>query len=231
MLDSIRRLSDVPPSGDARVAREDLIAARQRRALQQQAQQRAQACIRQAQAEAEAIRAQAFREGYADGMVRAAHDLANSLITAQTLGAHLREDLARAARELLREVLERGEWLDDILERWLAQQPGTGGRLQVLLPLRCKPQGLALRAQLQELWAGELTFDYQAEERYVFRLAEQLLEFDIGAACQRLEPLLLARLGNLPESVRCLDATAIELLRDLCAGLGVQAAAGVRHED
>ncbi len=227
MLDSIRTLSDMPASSDARVAREDLVAARQRRALQIQAQRRARACVEQARGEAEDIRAQAFSEGYASGIVRAAQDLANGLLGSRALGLQLREDLARVARELLRDVLVRGEWLDEMLERWLAEQSDTRVPLQVLLPERCKSQGPALRERLQALWSGALVFDYRPEERYVFRLADQLLEFDLNAVCQRLEPLLMARLTHLPESVRRLDAASIDLLQDLCFGFCAQ----VRHED
>jgi hypothetical protein len=218
MLDSIRTLTDVPASLDARVAGEDLGAARERRVLQQQAQRRARECVEQAQAEADAIRAQAFHEGYASGIVRAAENLANGLRKSQALGMQLRQALAHAARELLREVLTRTEWLDEMLERWLAQQSATEAPLQVLLPSRCKAHGPALRQRLQERWPGALVIDYQPEERYVFRLADQLLEFDIDSVCQRLEPKLLARLANLPESVRCLDEFSMRCLADLCSG-------------
>ncbi|MEX3772319.1 oxygen-regulated invasion protein OrgB [Pseudomonas sp. MYb118] len=217
MLDTIRTLSDLPASQDARVAAPDLAAMRQRRALQQQARRGAKACVRQAQAEAEAIRAQAFQQGYASGMVRAAQDLANGLLESRTLGLQLHEDLVRAARQLLSDVLVRTEWLDEMLERWLAQRADCAAPLQVLLPGRCKPQGAALRQRLQGLWSGALILDYAPEERYVFRLADQLLEFDIGATCQRLEPLLLARLANLPEAVRTLDEASIGQLRELCS--------------
>ncbi|QVW25127.1 oxygen-regulated invasion protein OrgB [Pseudomonas hormoni] len=220
MLDSIRTLADVPASSDAHVARADLVAARQRHSLQQQAQRRARECVEQAQSEAEAIRAQAFQEGYANGILRAAENLANGLLESQALGLQLRKDLAHAARQLLQDLLTRNEWLDEMLERWLAEQSDTEAPLLVLLPSRCKPQGHALRRRLQKLWPGVLVLDYQPEERYVFRLADQLLEFDIESVCQRLEPGLLARLGNLPESVRCLDQASMKILSELCSGFG-----------
>lgn len=221
MLDSIRTLTDVPASSDAHVARADLIAARQRRSLQQQAQRRARECVEQAQSEAEAIRAQAFQEGYASGILCAAENLANGLFESQALGRQLRKDLAQAAGQLLRELLARVEWLDEMLERWLAEQPDTEALLQVVLPSRCRAHGQALRQRLQRLWPGALVLDYQPEERYIFRLADQLLEFDIESVCQRLEPQLLARLGSLPESVRYLDQASKKLLGELCSGFGV----------
>ena len=218
MLDSIRTLTDVPASTSAHVSCEDLIAARQRSALQRQAQRRARECVEQAQAEAETLRAQAFQEGYASGILRAAENLASGLLESQSMSLQLRKDLAQTTRQLLQQVLTRVEWLDELLERWLADQSDTEARLQVLLPLRCKPQGPALRQRLQRLWPGTLTLDYRCEERYVFRLADQLLEFNIESVTHRLMPQVLSRLSTLPESARCLDQASMKVLKELCSG-------------
>jgi hypothetical protein len=227
MLDSIRTLTDLPASSHARITREDIVAARQRHSLQHQAQRLARDCVGQAQRDAEAIRAKAFQEGYAEGVVRAAEHLASGLLESQALGQQLRRDLAQAARQLLGDLLSRSEWLDEMLERWLAEQPGhTETVLQVLLPLRCKAQGKDLRQRLQALWPGTLALDYQPQERYVFRLADQVLEFDTATTRQRLEPKLLTCLANLPEAVRTLDQVSMQRLSDLCSSFGE-----VRHED
>ncbi|MEZ1316884.1 oxygen-regulated invasion protein OrgB [Pseudomonas fluorescens] len=226
MLDSIRTLNDLPASSDARLAGEDLRAARLRSALQQQARRRAHDCVKQARSEAEAIRAQAYQEGYASGMVQAVEDLTRGLLESQTLGMQLREELAQAARQLLGDALTRVEWLDEMLERWLAEQADVEAPLQVLLPVRCQSRHPALRQRIQDVWPGALVIDYQPEERYVFRLAGQLLEFDIGATCERLQPLLLAQLANLPESARQLDDASISRLHALYTQVGQ-----VRDED
>lgn len=76
-------------------------------------------------------------------------------------------------------------------------------------------QGNELRERLSRLWSGELVLDYHPQERYVARLADQLFEFDLETTRQRLEPRLLARVANLPESVRTLDRAAMEALTDL----------------
>lgn len=221
MLDSIRTLTDLPHSSDARTAREDIVAARQRRALQQQAQGWARECVDQAGSDAEAIRAHAFKQGYAEGIVRATEDLANGLLESQSLGEQLRRDLAQASRQLLSDLLSRGEWLDEMLERWLADQTNHSDHvLQVLLPVRCKPQGRELRQRLQAIWPGALVLEYQPQERYVLRLADQLLEFDIETTCQQLHPRLLSLLEDLPASVRALDDASIRRLNDLCSGFG-----------
>ncbi|MGJ7515655.1 oxygen-regulated invasion protein OrgB [Pseudomonas baetica] len=232
MLDAIRILTELPESSDTHLSREEIVAARRRRALQQQAQRWARDCVEQARHDAEVIHAQAFQEGYAEGILRATGHLASGLLESQALGLHLREELARAARDLLAQALSRPEWLDDMLERWLAEQPhGSGGVLQVLLPTHCRSQGNELRERLCRFWPGELVLDYHSQERYVLRLADQLLEFDTETTRQRLEPRLLACVANLPESVRTLDQQSIQALTDLCSTYTQTTPTEVRHEN
>lgn len=239
MLDSIRTLTDLPESSDAYLSREDIAAARRRSALQRQAQRRARECVEQARRDAEAVHVQAFQDGYAEGILRATEHLASGLLESQALGSQLRTELAQAARELLAQALSCPEWLDEMLERWLVEQPGdTSAVLQVLLPLHCRSRGNELRERLCRLWSGELVLDYHPQERYVVRLADQLLEFDIESTRQRLEPRLLACVANLPKSVRSLDQASMQALTDLCstftgrsAGSTHTAPTEVYHED
>jgi hypothetical protein len=231
MLDTIRTLTDLSALSGVHEVQADIAAARQRRALQQQAQRRARDCVEQAQAEAEAIRAQAFQEGYSKGMVQAGEALATGLLESQALGLQLRTDLKQAAGQLLQGLLTRTEWLDEMLERWLTDQATTKAPLQVLLPLHCRSHGQALRQRIQALWQGALVIDYGAENRYVFRLADQLFEFDAGASCQRLEPRLLARLENLPEAARRLDQDSMKLLEGLYRSLGGEPAVACEVPD
>lgn len=218
MLDSIRTLTELPESSDAHLSREDIAAARRRSALQRQAQRRARDCVDQARRDAEAIHARAFQDGYAEGILRATEHLASSLLESQALGSQLRTELAQAARELLAQALSCPEWLDEMLARWLVEQPGdTSAVLQVLLPQHCRSRGNALRERLCRLWSGELVLDYHPQERYVVRLADQLLEFDIESTRQRLEPRLLACVEKLPASVRSLDQASMQALTDLCS--------------
>lgn len=224
MLDAIRTLNELPDSNDVYLSREDMAAARQRRALQQQARRWARDCVEQARRDAEAIHARAFQEGYAEGVLRASEGLVSSLLESQALGRQLREDLAQAARDLLAHALSRPQWLDDMLERWLCEQPSESGAvLQVLLPLHCQPQGKALHERLRRLWSAELVLEYHPQERYVVRLADQLLEFDIESTRKRLEPRLLACVAKLPESVRALDQASMQALTALCSSFAGRA--------
>ena len=138
--------------------------------LQQQAQRWARDCVEQAQRDAEAIHAQAFRKAMPTASCAHEH-LANGLLESQALGQQLRSDLAQSARDLLADALNRPEWLDEMFERWLTDnRPAPGAVLQVLLPMHCRPQGNELRERLSRLWPGELVLDYHPQERYVVRL-------------------------------------------------------------
>lgn len=233
MLDSIRSLNDLPLSENVRLAREDIAAARRRHALQLEARRRARECIEQAQRDAQALHVQAFQQGYAEGILRATGHLADGLLTAQSLGLQLRNDLARAARDLLAQALDQPQWLDEMLQRWLAAQPGeTGAALHLLLPQHCRKRGDEWRERLRPLWAGDLLVQYHPHNRYVLRLGDQMLEFDVEASRQRLEPRLLACIAQLPASVRVLDQGAIQALEALCSSFTGQAADAMHdHED
>jgi hypothetical protein len=235
MLDAIRTLTELPASSDAHLSREDIAAARQRENLQRQARRWARECVDQARHDAQAIHAQAFQEGYAEGLLRASAHLADGLLQTQALGSQLRQELAQAARDLLAQALSRPEWLDDMLERWLTEQPNdTGATLQVLLPLHYRSQGNELRERLRRCWPGEMVLDYHPQARYVMRLGDQLLEFDVEMARHRLEPRLLASVASLPASVRALDQASAQALMALCssfAGCTQAASCEVCHED
>lgn len=239
MLDAIRTLTELPESNSVHVSREDMAAARQRRTLQQQAQRWARDCVEQARQDAAAVRAHAFEEGYAEGILRATEHLADGLLESQSLGMQLRKDLAQAAHDLLAQALSRPEWLDDMLERWLTEQPHeSGAALHLLLPTHCRSRGNELRGRLRKLWPGELVLEFHPQERYVARLADQLLEFDVQATRQRLEPRLLACVSHLPTSVRTLDQKSLQALTDLCSTFAERSAGSthtalteVRHED
>ncbi|VVN76371.1 Oxygen-regulated invasion protein OrgB [Pseudomonas fluorescens] len=239
MLDAIRTLTELPDSHSVHLSREDISATRQRRTLERQAQRWARECVDQARHDAEAVHAEAFQRGYAEGILRASEHLAEGLLESQALGQKLRQELAQAARGLLAEALSRPEWLDEMLERWLATQSvDSVAVLHVLLPLHCQSRSDELHERLNRLWPGEVIVDYHPQERYVVRLADQLLEFDTETSRRRLEPRLLACVENLPESVRALDQSAIQALTALCssfternAGFTPAARPEVSHED
>lgn len=219
MLESIRTLTDVPSPNDGRFSREDIVAARHRRLLLEQAQRRARDCIAEANAEVDLIRAFAFQEGYAQAMLQAGTEMARMLVQSRTLTEQLRTELGQGAAQLLRTLLQRDEWLDDVLSQWLSGQDRSAQcTLQVVLPQRCRAKDMSLASRLRELWSGPVSIEYHAQERYLLRLADQVLEFDIESIQARLVPRLLTQLKGLPAAVRSLDQQAVHVLKQLVAG-------------
>jgi hypothetical protein len=218
MLESIRSLTDVPAADDVLVVREDIAAAKRRRLLLEEARRQASRYIAEATAEVELIQAHAYQEGYAQGVLQAASDVSRALVQSRTLAMRLRVDLGLAAKELLGDLITRDELLDEVLKRWLAEQDvHAEALLQIIVPQRCKPRQKALREQLKTFWHGPVSIDYHTEERYLVRLADQLIELDVEATQERLAPRLLAQLASLPSAVRDLDLASVQALQSLAA--------------
>ena len=214
MLESIRTLADIPSTDALLLRHEERTAARNRRLLMQQARERAKACMAEAQQEADMVRANAFQDGYSQGVLQAAADLSGLLLQSRLMASALQAELAQAARSLLGDLLMDERLLDALLQRWQEGWVGQGrGPLQILLPLRCKAQQVALRSKLMGLGVERVDIRFHAQERYLFRLADQVVELDIGATQERLSPRLIAQLKQLPESVRQLDEASKSLFK------------------
>lgn len=206
MLDSIRTLVDIPAADALLLRHEERTAARSRRLLMQQARERAKSCMAEAQQEADRVRANAFQDGYSQGVLQAAADLSGLLLQSRRMASALQAELAQAARSMLGDVLMDERLLDALLQRWQDEWAGKGREpLQISLPLRCKAQRVALESKLKGMGIERVDIRFHAQERYLFRLADQVVELDIGATQERLSPRLIAQLKQLPESVRQLD--------------------------
>lgn len=231
MLDSIRMLDDSPVSNQYLITREDRVADQQRRLLIGEARKRAKSYVAEALQDAEAIRAEAFQQGYSKGVLQVAGDLSDLLLSSRTLATALHLDLMKAARELLGDVLMDEELLDRLLQRyhtgWCAK--GTA-QLQVILPLRCKSEKKSLKNTLSERGVENVDIQFHAEERYLFRLADQVLELDIEATRTRLSPLLISQLKHLPEQARQLDKDAQDFFIQWCKQLTANQAGLIETE-
>lgn len=209
MLESIRTLVDIPLRDDVVLTREDRSAARERRLLMQEARKRAKTCVALAQRDVEVIQANAFQEGYGKGILQAAEDLAMLLLESRTLATGLQADLLQAARALLGDVLRDEQLLEGMLQRWQGLTPvQDGGAIQVIMPLRCKFEKNTLKKTLKERGVERVDIQFHDEERYLFRLGDQVMELDIGATQERLSSRLIAQIEQLPSSVRRLDRDA-----------------------
>ncbi|PXX54004.1 hypothetical protein SAMN05660489_05834 [Pseudomonas sp. LAMO17WK12:I10] len=213
MLESIRTLADIPPGDDVVLTRESIELARYRRLLLLEAKSRAKAEVKTATEEADLIRRSAFREGYSEGVILAATDIGAALIQSRALIAQLREELGKVVKQLLGDVLMHEQLLDTLLERWMAEQPADPKLLlQIVLPSACKLRHLDIQKKISALgWPGA-SVSYHDQSRYLFRLADQVMELDIDATQERLAPQILARLKSLPESVRELEYSSANVL-------------------
>lgn len=221
MIESIRTLVDVPSADVLLVRREDRVAARDRRLLMQEARERAKSCMAEAQQEADIIRANAFQEGYSKGVLQAAGDLSVLLLQSRVLATTLQADLLQAARALLGDWLMDKQLLDTLLQRWQRAWAVQGQvPLQIFLPQRCKPEQVTLKHTLKDLGVETVDIHFHAQERYLFRVADQVVELDIGATQERLSPRLIAQLKQLPKSVRQLDDASRDFFVNWAASLG-----------
>ncbi|MGE8059052.1 oxygen-regulated invasion protein OrgB [Pseudomonas sp. NPDC089547] len=220
MLESIRTLVDVPATDALLLRHEERAAERDRRLLMQQARERAKSCMAQAQQEADIVRANAFQDGYSQGVLQVAADISGLLLRSRLMASALQAELVQAARSLLGGVLMEDRLLDELLQRWQDGWVDRGREpLQIILPLRCKAQQVALKSKLQGLGVERVDIQFHDQERFLFRLADQVVELDIGATQERLSPRLMAQLKQLPESVRQLDEASRRLFISWAAEL------------
>ncbi|MBY8955625.1 oxygen-regulated invasion protein OrgB [Pseudomonas carnis] len=220
MLESIRTLVDIPSADTLLVRSEDRVAARARRLLMQEARDRAKVCVAQAQSEVECIQASAYQAGYAQGVLASCTDLSVLLLESRVIASKLQTDLLQAARSLLGDVLMDEQLLDRLLERWRASWSAQSGDvLQIILPMRCKSEKMSILEKLERGGVDQVDIKFHTQERYLFRLADQVVEFDIGATQERLAPRLINQIERLPASVRQLDDASRDLLVEWSAGL------------
>ncbi|CAI3807056.1 Oxygen-regulated invasion protein OrgB [Pseudomonas sp. MM221] len=223
MLESIRTLVDAPTTDALLLRHEERTAARNRRLLMQQARERAKACIAQAEQEADIVRAEAFQDGYSQGVLQAAADVSGLLLQSRLMASALQAQLAQAARSLLGDLLMDERLLDALLQRWQDRWVGQGQEpLQIVMPLRCKAGKVALQSKLKDLGVERVDIRFHAQERYLFRLADQVVEFDIDATQEHLSPRLIAQLKQLPVHVRQLDDASKNLFVNWAADLNTE---------
>ncbi|QXI27093.1 invasion protein OrgB [Pseudomonas vanderleydeniana] len=218
MLDTLRSLDELPADGPdcVHVTRQELATARRCRALELEARRRARDLLDEAQGHVEAIRAAAFAEGYGEGVLQAAVDLARGLCETQRLAGQLHRQMAESVRQLLKHLLDDPRWFDEMLEHWLAEQAESGrSALQILLPRRYRGRVARLREQLEGLGLESVQFEFCEQERHVVRLGEQLFEFEPESAREPLAPQVLSQLVGLPDGVRELDEQARQALARL----------------
>lgn len=205
MLESIRSPIDIPVTDAILVTRDERIAQRNHRLLIQQARDRAKDCIEQANQDAEAIRAHAFQEGYCKGVLLASEGLSELLLRSSDVSKVLQVELLDVARKVLGDCLKNSQVIETILDHWLDRLGEGQPALEIVLPLRCKSELPALKAELQNKGISAVDINFHEEERYLFRVADQVMVLDIGATQEQLTQRLMMQLKALPNSVRQLN--------------------------
>lgn len=210
MLDAIRNLTDATGPGPL-IRVDDRRALRERRQLLQQARDQASRLVADANAQVEQIRAHALQEGYSQGVLHAAGDIARLLLMEQGMADRLRTDVARQVEELLMQVLDNDVWVAEQVQCWMrdcgidAQSP-----LQVIVP---QGRARAMGERLQTHWPGVLKIESADTARFVFRQGNQVLEFDPPAMIAPLVPQLLLQLRPLKSAMGTLDTASAEHLQ------------------
>lgn len=232
MLDSIRTLADLPTRASAVVSQADRVAARERRLLMEEARQRATAIVTEASDQADEIRASALQEGFTHGVLQAASEIGQALLLEKGLAARLRQDACDTVRTLLTEVSGRDEWIDGLLTRWLVELDANQSvALQVVMPQHCKGAHKAVLERLRGQWHGTVSLEYHADERYLFRLADQVLELNVPAAVAPMSSRLALQLASLKPAMQTLDEASARYLQSWVEGFVAHAQAITEEQD
>ncbi|MDD1015995.1 hypothetical protein [Pseudomonas rubra] len=208
MLDLLRREPHLPGLDPVHVRRAERAMARRCQQLEQQARQRAQQCLAQAEAQAEVLRQTARRQGYGQGVLLAAQDLAEALLHSQCLADQLRVEVVEATRAVMAEVVGQVEWLEAILAQWSAAHARSAACLRLLAPLHSQRDDARLLIALRRAWAGEVQVEYRQQSHYRLHLGELALEFHPAAVEAQLAEQVLARCNGLACSALQLDESA-----------------------
>ncbi|QWA10493.1 hypothetical protein GTU79_25365 [Sodalis ligni] len=191
---------------------------RQRQCLDLLSDARRQAArlVKQAQEEAQAIRAQAVSEGYQEGILASAAIVAGFLAQERQLAADLQKRINGHARQLLSSALNHPGMLLELVDEWLAALPDTASPavLDLLLPEAARKSHAAFKHKVESVWPGKFTLTYHDDRRFVMKYGDQLAEFDadafMAAGMQRLFSA-----DTLPEQCRTLSEAALERLNEI----------------
>lgn len=172
--------------------------------------------VKQAQAEAEAIRRQAYQAGYEEGLLTSVTAVADFLAQRQQLAAELQNRVSEHARSLLSSSLDHPDILLELVDEWLATLPveSPSDHLEILAPASVRKSHAKLKDKLQLTWPGKFTIGYHDEPRFVIKYSDQLAEFN---ADEYLNDGLriLTKLDGLPDKCRHLTENSLRQLNKI----------------
>lgn len=214
MLDSLRREAELPGLDPVHVRAAERSVARRCQALERQARQVAKQQIAEAQRQVQALHEEARRQGYAEGVLHAAKDLADALLHSQRLAGQVRRELIETVCGTLDEVLGEVQWIEALVDQWPAASNDASVPLQLLAPVRHKGEHARLVAALRRQWPGEIEVQYQAQGHYRLHLGELALEFHPPAVQAQLAERVLKGCDGLARIDAQLDQAARATLAD-----------------
>ncbi|MBD1599512.1 hypothetical protein [Pseudomonas typographi] len=123
----------------------------------------------------------------------------------------MRQEAANALQARLGQCLLSEQWVSCLAEHWLAEREASPGQcLGLWLPRACQASHVALRERLNQHWQGPLQVHYHDQERFLFRLGDQVLELDVPATAEREALQWVRQLGRSGTGARALDAEVRE---------------------
>jgi len=205
-----------PSSGGVLIKRAQLRQQRQSLDLLAASRRQAAKTVKQAQAEAEQIRQQAYQAGYEEGVLSSAAAVADFLTQRQQLAAELQKRVSEHARRLLSSALNQPELLLELVDEWLAASPaGTPSQqLEIVAPESARKFHARIKDKLHSCWPGNFIISYHEEKRFVIKHADQLAEFNVDKFLND-SLSILTKLEELPDECRRLNENSIQQLEQI----------------
>ncbi|WP_291972015.1 hypothetical protein [Candidatus Symbiopectobacterium sp.] len=144
-----------------------------------QAREHAKKIINDASRDAEAIRQQAYRDGYEHGLVTSIETVTGFIEDKQGIVNELYGQVRQRARRLLSDTVNKESVICTLFESWADEIDGRDDKtpFYILLPSDRRRYKRRLMAYIDSIHRGGVIFEYHQDLRYVFKYREQLVEF------------------------------------------------------
>lgn len=194
MQNEIHGSTPLQVRGGVLITRTERLRQKRQQNILQAAQQHAKKLILQAQGEAETLRKTACRQGFEQGVLKAAQAVASYMQDYHTLTLTLHQQLQEKAQAALAAALGSEVIFPELLKNWLPTvqvDENSHQPLELLVPVSPGPRTARLTAQLDCLWKGTVLVSHHPENRYVMKYQGQLAEFTPDDFIDHLMPSLI----------------------------------------
>ncbi|MCW2477105.1 hypothetical protein [Candidatus Symbiopectobacterium sp. NZEC151] len=144
-----------------------------------QAREHAKKIIREANRDAEAIRQQAYRNGYEHGVMTSIETVTRFIEDKQGIVNEIYGQVRQQAKRLLSDTVNKESVICALFESWADEIDGRDDKtpFYILLPDDRRRYKRRLMAYIDSMHRGGVIFEYHQDLRYVFKYREQLVEF------------------------------------------------------